>query len=214
MGSDVRVAVDVGANRGQTIVSLNTMLPHVRIVALEANPHFVKRLRAMQRRYDGLTTLGVGCSSFPEVRLLHVPTARGTAFDQWATFSPPDRVTMLRMIRDAGFTWCCLEDVDVEETPCASMPLDLILAGRNSLSVDLLKIDVEGAEREVLLGAHGLLTEHRPIVLAERATSAFDLLEPLGYVMWHSRTSQNTLFVHPEHRRRIDQHLLASFFRP
>ena len=62
------------------------------------------------------------------------------------------------------------------------VPLDAVLAGRRP--PDVLKIDVEGAEALVLMGASTVL-EHRPLIVVEVAGETSDvvrsILEPYGY---------------------------------
>jgi hypothetical protein len=56
----------------------------------------------------------------------------------------------------------------------------------------LLKIDVEGMEREVLLGARQTIVKHRPILYVENdrkdnSPALIRLIEELGYrAYWHS----------------------------
>lgn len=210
-GSGIRRAIDVGANRGQSIVSLRTVLPGIEILALEANPRFVPRLRAVAKRRTGVQVLGVGCSAEPGVHTLHIPSARGIEFDQWASLVPPSPEFLVDLIRYAGFRWCRPQDVSIATVPCVTRPLDEVATQYAEPGLDLIKIDVEGTEREVLLGARHLVQQHRPVILAERAEAAADLLIPFGYEMWRSRHAQNTLFVAPDAPRglsgaRLDRH--------
>jgi hypothetical protein len=77
--------------------------------------------------------------------------------------------------------------------------IDGILAELDGLSVQLVKIDVDGFECEVLRGATALLRDSRPIfmmelspyVLEEHGSSLEELLSffvPNGYRFFHERT--------------------------
>lgn len=71
--------------------------------------------------------------------------------------------------------------VDVEV-----ITLDSYCAAEN-VRPALVKIDVEGFEHEVLLGAKEVLATHRPIVMVEvqrHAEAIFDLLRGLGYDLY------------------------------
>ncbi len=71
--------------------------------------------------------------------------------------------------------------VDVEV-----IPLDAFCAAEG-LQPALVKIDVEGFEHEVLLGARETLAKHRPIVMVEvqrHAEAIFDLLRGFGYDLY------------------------------
>lgn len=77
----------------------------------------------------------------------------------------------------------------------AAMIIDVRVVALDSViprarrAITLLKIDVEGAESDVLVGAQGLLHEHRPVVICEvsrgaaasRAETVFDLMRRFGY---------------------------------
>lgn len=67
-----------------------------------------------------------------------------------------------------------------------SIPLDKIWADLGSPAVSVIKIDVEGAEAEVIRGASALLERDRPVLMLEANTESdlaqlTDLLRPHGY---------------------------------
>lgn len=74
-------------------------------------------------------------------------------------------------------------------------PLDALFLQPGMPKVDVIKIDVEGFEKEVLNGARALISEHKPLILIEVAnelldtkqSSAADIagqLNALGYVLF------------------------------
>ena len=78
--------------------------------------------------------------------------------------------------------------------PCAVISIDSLALPR----IDLIKIDVEGHEREVVLGAMGAIAAHRPAMLIETLNQfsmseskeghlhwIIDRLQPLGYDFFH-----------------------------
>lgn len=63
--------------------------------------------------------------------------------------------------------------------------------------LNFLKIDAEGAENQVLLGAQGLIRQHRPIILAE--VNLHDVAVELdNYLQFRAPGSQNKMFVPEE----------------
>ena len=78
--------------------------------------------------------------------------------------------------------------------PCAVIAIDSLALPR----LDLIKIDVEGHEREVVLGAMAAIAAHRPAMLIETLNQfsmseskeghlhwIIDRLQPLGYAFFH-----------------------------
>jgi hypothetical protein len=67
--------------------------------------------------------------------------------------------------------------------PC--IPLDSVLYQFQSRRVSVVKIDVEGFECEVLLGAKAFLARHRPVVIVEAwrvyQEKVFHLMKDMGY---------------------------------
>jgi len=68
---------------------------------------------------------------------------------------------------------------EIEMVPVSVRPLDRVLEERDFTRIDLLKLDVEGAELSVLRGAGNLLRQRpRPVILAE----VYDIrTSPWGY---------------------------------
>lgn len=89
--------------------------------------------------------------------------------------------------------------------PVSLVSLDDVLSERGISSIALMKVDVEGAEYGVLLGASKLLSAHdAPIVITEinndvndsfgyKASDIKDLLENYGYRYFYSITSANKI---------------------
>ena len=74
---------------------------------------------------------------------------------------------------------------DDGEHPVEIIPLDGLKLNR----LDVLKIDVEGMEAEVLLGARNTIRQHRPFLyvedaLGEKGRHALNLMFALGYRVW------------------------------
>lgn len=143
--------VDVGVNLGQTLIKVKTLQPDCAYVGFEPNPAcvaFVRRLVAANNFRDA-TVVPFGLSDAP--RTLDLFARREDPTDSSATVVPDLYVTQE--------TWA--------RTPVALLPGDDAVAALRIGRVGVIKIDVEGAELEVIRGLQGTLRAHRPSVICE-----------------------------------------------
>lgn len=142
------VVVDVGA-RGGVERSWKVFGDGVRIVAFEPDPEECARLQAIGER--NVTYLPLALGAERGTRTLHVAQSAATS-----SFYPNDPAWCGRF--DFGDSLRVKSEIELTTTS-----LDEALAGKPA---DFLKLDVEGAELEVLRGANlqpvlGLVTEVR-----------------------------------------------------
>lgn len=210
--TQISVALDVGANRGQSIVTIKSLAPSARIVAFEPNLQLLPALQRVAKRYDKVTIAPVGCARSTAMSTLYTPVARGIVFDQLASLEPLHHSATLDLVRHSGFAWCAESDLEIRQSTAVFAPLDLMV-GPDFPTVDLLKIDVEGAELDVVAGGMELIRRDHPLIIAERPDAALiSLLAGLGYEHHASRHGQNSVFVSPE-KHKIDHRMLDGRFR-
>lgn len=142
--------IDIGVNTGQTLADfLSTDLARP-YVGLEPNPQcvaFVESIVGLNRLRD-ITILPLGASTTRGLHPLFVSDDCST--DQTATLRAD-----LRPAASRRATWV------------NTLPLDETLAAASPGPLSLVKIDVEGAELDVLQGAPRLLAGERPPILCE-----------------------------------------------
>jgi FkbM family methyltransferase len=169
--------LDVGANRGQSILAIRQFRPDARIVSFEPNPGIFERLKRRFGAAPGLTLINLGLSWIPSRETLYVPVYRSFVYDGLATMArdkaraylSPDTVFFFE---DAKLT--------VLELACETRTLDSF-----DLAPTFIKIDVEGFEHEVLGGAVETLRRHQPVLMIERFYENAPLREILtqtGYI--------------------------------
>lgn len=139
--------VDIGANVGRILEQFVRFAPNGRHIAFEPLPELAANLR---RR-------------FPTVQVRE--TALGAV-------SQPDRefVRVLDVPSRSGFSPSAVGDRETTRLTVEVEALDDVLPG--DLEPSIVKVDVEGAELEVLQGALTTLKMHSPIVLFEHQPSS------------------------------------------
>jgi FkbM family methyltransferase len=136
--------LDIGAHKGYFIDLFRTLAPNGEHYAFEPLPEL----------YDELRT------KYPEVRSMQLAlsnTTGNTTFNKvvgslaWSGLKPQEYP----------------QELEVQEIIVQTNRLDNVLP--QSKKIDFIKIDVEGAEMEVLKGAIGLITRYKPRILFEHA---------------------------------------------
>lgn len=154
------IYVDIGSNRGQLLREALRVAPRARHIAFEPIPDLAAELAA----------------SFPQVdtRRLALGAAAGSA--DFCHFRKLDGWSGLRRSPEISDTLGDPEQITVQVST-----LDLELAG---LRPDVVKIDVEGAELDVLAGGPTVLSEARPLIVFEHVASAAALYGSSSEAVW------------------------------
>ena len=170
----VRVVMDVGANRGQSIASFLATLPGVKVHAFEANPAFHGVLRMVASECGGLVDVHpFGLGARAERLDFYLPSGGGVPFLEEATTRRDyfERPWVKKKFDERGGLGLEVIQVEVRRgDSCRLRP-------------DIVKIDVEGAEADVLEGLRETIETARPVLLVENSdwhgTTSF--LSPRGY---------------------------------
>jgi len=161
--------VDVGANRGQSIVSFKAVLPDARIVAFEANAFFGPVLSEVATWYEGVAVFNVGLGRADHRAVLRVPVVDGRYYWEEGSIRSDSFEKPWVKARLASYgAKLQFEEYVVEIRRADSMLRDA--------RADIVKIDVEGAELDVLSAMEDLLDRSRPLFMIENSD-------------WHSVTA-------------------------
>ncbi len=147
--------VDIGANIGWfSLLGATLVGPTGKVIAIEPNPRNVALLRqsAQDNGLDNIEVLAVALSERPGAVALETDGSNG------------------RIIPVDGPPAAPVE----AEFVVASYPLDEILASAGVGRVEVIKIDVEGAEPLVLRGATTTIASSRPVLITEFFPLALD----------------------------------------
>lgn len=147
------VFADVGANQGEFTLFAAKRLTRGRVLAFEPMTEMRERLvqNIEANAFENVVVSGLGLWSAPGRRRLfrrEEPFADGSFHEGLGTLFPTEE-----------------RSDEVEEI--ALTTLDAFCAEHGIEQIDVLKIDVEGAEREALLGAEATLERCRPLLLME-----------------------------------------------
>jgi FkbM family methyltransferase len=142
--------IDVGANVGQTLIDFYSVGIARRYIGFEPNPGSYASLCMFttENSFEACTILPIGLSD--EMRVLNLYSAAGSTTDQGASIIPDIRGG--GELQSSTILCCRFDDL------------------RNDLkihSIGLIKVDVEGAELQVLRGMESSLQAFRPPVLCE-----------------------------------------------
>ncbi len=160
--------VDVGANRGQILRDAVRVAPGGRHVAFEPIPALAEEL----------------ASAFPDVDCRQMAVGANPGVAEFCHFTQMDGWSGLRRSPEVSD-----ERGQPQYISVTVSTLDVELAGERP---SVIKVDVEGAELEVLEGGRALLTDVRPVIVFEHVGEAaalygaapegvWDLLSDLGY---------------------------------
>jgi FkbM family methyltransferase len=149
------LALDIGANRGQSAIRILRLKPHFRVLSFEPNKRCISCLkiakvllgRSFQYELCGLSDINGNMIYYePRINSLSV-SAEGT-------FCPENLDDFLEQR---------IGRYDVRQTSFPVRVLDEM-----SLSPAFIKVDVQGAELAVLRGARDTITRCKPVVVVER----------------------------------------------
>jgi FkbM family methyltransferase len=135
------LVLDIGANEGQTVFKIQKIIPNAIIHSFEPNQETYQILKEKINHYKSVTAWNFGIGS----------ECSNLDFNE-STLS-----SMSSFLPSTEETWGSVKQVSKIEV----QTLDYFIARNNIKIIDLLKIDTQGFEYEVLVGAKTTLQEKR-----------------------------------------------------
>lgn len=166
-------AIDVGANRGQSIDAIRLYQPDLPVHSFEPSTLLADRLRQRYGNSAAITIHNCGLSERAEDRVLYLPVYRDFPYDGLASFDRKEAAGWLNAETVAGFD---PSHLDIRETVCVTERLDAF-----DFAPAFLKIDVQGFEANVLKGGEEMLEKHNPLILLENNDAADAWLTGKGW---------------------------------
>jgi FkbM family methyltransferase len=172
-----RPFLDVGANAGMSALSFRLYQRDAPIVSVEPNPFHADDLRFAGRLVGRFQYHLCAAGDSPGTLTLCIPVYRGVPLTTEAALDEAD-------VRDSPSLRARLgermdsPDFTIERREVEVRPLDSL-----ALRPAFVKLDVQGHDLPALRGLRETLTESRPVVMIESATTeSHELLVELGYV--------------------------------
>ncbi|MPS72678.1 MAG: FkbM family methyltransferase [Chryseobacterium sp.] len=141
------VFIDVGANVGAYVYTLEKHLNPENIFAFEPNQRLYKRLK---RLFPKVNLFSLALSDISTIAEFKIPVINGEKIHT--------RGTLQTSIREKNEEKTILQKVEVK-------PLDEL--NLNPPKLDFIKIDVEGNEMQTLRGARKTIEKYKPILMVE-----------------------------------------------
>lgn len=138
------VVLDVGANIGLLTIAFARAAEHGLVIAVEASPVTFAKLQSNTRGLSNVVGLNIGLSSESGLQEFFVASD-----DAYSGLKNTHRKKLLETIK----------------IPCYRG--DEVILPIVSRAIDLIKIDVEGAETGVIRGLKSVIKESRPVIFCE-----------------------------------------------
>jgi len=160
------IIIDIGANRGQSIASFLTIFPNSQIHSFEANLYFFPILDELSSRLNSNVTIHKhGLGSQNGTLKFYVPKIGPNYYLEEASLN----------IDSFNKSWIKQKYQQREMESGHQLSFDIINVNITRLDTiqipdpDIIKIDVEGAELDVLKGAELILKNCNPVLLIENS---------------------------------------------
>lgn len=166
--------LDVGANRGQSINAIQMTAAAPRIISFEANPALARRLSQRYRKTENVYINGFGLGAAAGMLSLYIPKYRNYVFDGLAS-----------IYQDEALSWLSertLYHFDKDKLSCIEVACEIRTLDSLAIAPFLIKLDIQGAELNALMGGRNTLIKYHPILLIETPHDAvLAYLRELGY---------------------------------
>lgn len=203
--------IDVGANRGQSIDALRLYSADSPICSFEPNQILFNKLKKLFKNDENTTILPYGLGKQNTILNLFVPIYKGFQFDGLASLIKEEAMSWLNERTIVGF--------NPRHLSCITFEVEIRKLDEFELNPFFMKLDVQGSELDVLIGAENTIRRHAPILLIEtpELDREIKFLESYDYMyyrfdgkyLWpQQRGALNSAFV-PRSKLQLVKHLLA-----
>lgn len=168
--------LDIGASVGQSALSFRIFNKSSPILSLEPLPSHRGDLQFVKRAIRGFSYMMVGAAEESRRATLFIPAMGGYELPAESALKREDAEVVLDRLESEG--------VDRGRLHLKEVEVELRRVDELELEPRFVKIDVEGAELEVLHGMRETIAKSRPALMIERSErvgEVVELLEEAGY---------------------------------
>jgi len=194
-----RLCLDVGGNRGQSIDAIRLMQPDCKIISFEPSGFLAEALEKQTVSDPNTQIMNMGLGDKAGEFTLYTPFYRNFMYDGLASFVEEEARQWLNKETVWHFN---PELLRIEKRACQISVLDEM-----SFDPAFIKLDVQGFERQVILGGRETLSRHKPLILMENNDPGDDILLEMGWrraaydpagLKLDQLGYNNTLYLHPD----------------
>ena len=193
------LCLDVGGNRGQSIDAIRLMWPDCNIISFEPSGLLAEALEKQTAGDANTEIRNVGLGDEAGEFTLYTPFYRNFMYDGLASFVEEEA----RQWLNAETVWRFNPDLlHIEKRPGKIAILDEL-----DLDPVFIKLDVQGFERQVIVGGRQTVERNKPLILMENNVPGDQIMKEMG---WRSaaymdgglrlgeRGDNNTFYLHPD----------------
>lgn len=209
---DSQLFLDVGANAGQSALSIFLIKPNARVISFEPNYLNYIYLERLEKQFDNFEYYKFGLGDENKSIDFFCPIYNGKKMTPWGSFDYEEATKGIS--KEIQF-------FDQKKLSVETMALEIKTLDSLDLEPDFIKIDVQGFEYQVLLGGKETIMRCKPIFMIESVIPDGDVhnfLRDFGYFVYQFRDGMffqnefNSLnqFLFPKEKLYLIQDLVAA----
>lgn len=157
--TDSQLFLDIGANVGMSALSIFTLKPNAQVISFEPNCINYPYLGKLANKFKDFQYMPVGLGSQPGLLDFYYPIYNGR---RMTALGSCDYETAKSWLNKDTIYFFNPNNLEIEKITVEVKTLDSF-----QLEPEFIKMDVEGFEYQVLLGASETINNSRPILLIE-----------------------------------------------
>jgi len=185
---DEKVFLDIGANVGLSALSFRRLNRNMKIVSIEPNPIHTESLSKIKKNDLAFDYKMVAAGDKRGEMELYVPSVGSVVLHTIAALSYDDVRKGCDMVLAPRYR---------TRVKIKSYKVSILTIDEMEIAPQIIKIDAEGAEEKVLIGAEKTIQKHRPYLMVENNPWYFknsqNILSKWGYELFHYDQKQDRL---------------------